>query len=988
MDNTSILLSRNTPLALVIGAAGFIGSHVCEDLLQRGIQVVGVDDLSLGKKENLDECIKEKKFHFIHRSINEPLTLNIQRLDYAFFMADEVGESSVFKKGLENFLKFLKFQTEKESHFGRISEDKKQNKLRVVFVSSTSLYKKELTEHDRALKEAEIEFAKFVRKEKINARIVRVSPTFGPRMHFRVSDAFFRILKAYLNGNVANEETQSDLATRVIYVTDSTSAILKAVFLGSTSHKIFDAAALEPLKVSDIKQILLDPLWFDSLHIEPQTLGVWPTPNLKKTMKELSWRPKKVFLEGLKETIKFFREKGLPEEIKENQIKPEKSEADKPESQSSQKAQSIKQADIPISSDIYKPKEEPKTKDSFFKKLKFPKFRQNIFLIIGLALILFGIIFPILSLGISAFSIRNNVLASREALLRGDFKKANFQIAKARQNVSDMQGVLSSLGILKKAPLLDEEIEKAEKVLNLTQEGIEGIDHSSKGFEALFASTKVISGEEDGQPKELFEKAQLELAAGSGKLSKVSVALADESLTQISPGFLKKRLSNLILSLSSYSDLIEKAKVASYLMPQITGVGDRKVYLVLFQNNMELRPTGGFIGSYGRLEFENGKLKNLKVDDIYNLDGNLKDHIEPPPEIKSDLGQKDWYLRDSNFEPDFPTSARQAEFFYNKEAGERVQGVVALDLTAAGKLIEAVGGLNLSDYSEAVTKENLFENAVKHSESDFFPGSSGKRNYLTSLQNALFNKIFFTSNQNWPAIVASLGEALEQKHMLVYFEDPQVFSYIASQNWAGILPREPEKKEGETQDLLAIVEANLGANKSNYYLERDLKLDTEIGKEYEVYHRLLITYRNNSPSSAFPAGTYKNRLRIYLPAGTKLNRASLNGIDITKELNPLSDYGRTYYSLLVEVSPKQEVFLNFDYTLLNPLSFKDDLNKYRLDIIKQAGTGSDPFEWTLTYPINLKIESGMENSLTSVQEMNLKTILTKDRVFLIDFKKL
>ncbi len=971
MDNPSILLSRNSPIALVIGSAGFIGSHVCEKLLKEGVQVIGIDDFSLGEKENLINCIKEKKFHFIHKSIVDPLTLSSPRLDYAFFIVDEKKRSEVFDKGLANFLKFIKFQEEKGVYH-----------TRVVFVSSTLLYKKELDEHDRKLKEAEVEFAKFVRSEKINARIVRVAPTYGPRMHFREKDALFRILRAYLEGKLLGEETQSDLATRAIFISDVVSCILSSVFLGSTSHKIFDAVLDKPLKVADIKQILLDPLWFDSLHIEPQALSFWPTPNLKKTIKELSWKPKKNFLEGLKETIKFFREKGLPEEdiVLSEKLKVETT---KDQEEKSEELNGKEALEITL-------KEEPKIKKSFklnFLNLKFGnfKFKKNIFLILGVFLILFGIFFPILSLAYSSLSIRMHVVSSKEALAKGDFNRTFYEIDLAKQNVSEVQNLLNSLSIAKRIYFFKNPLESGEKILNLAKEGIEGIDHSALGLEALYQSTKVISGEASGESGDFFDKAQVELSAGSSKLSKAALALNDKSLVGMFPDLIRVRLEDLSLSLNSYSSLVEQAKIASFLMPQITGVGGRKVYLILFQNNMELRPAGGFIGSYARLEFENGKIKNIKVDDIYNLDGNLKEHIEPPPEIKQDLGQKDWLLRDSNFEPDFPTSARQAEFFYNKEASERVHGVVAMDLTAAAKLIDAVGGLNLPDYNENVTKDNLFKNAIKHSEIDFFPGSSSKRNYLYSLQSALFNKIFFTSNQNWPKVVSSIAEALNEKHMLIYFQDPQVFSYVASQNWAGILPRESEQREGETNDLLAVVEANLGANKSNYYLERNLSLNTVIGKENEIIHNLEITYKNNSPSNAFPAGTYKNRLRIYLPAGTKLNRATLNGIDYTGELNPLGDYGRTYYSLLVEVSPKQQVVLDFDYTLLKSLSFKDGLSKYRLDIIKQAGTGEDPFEWTLTYPINLEIESGINEALTSPQEMNVKTSLSEDRVFLVDF---
>jgi len=81
---------------------------------------------------------------------------------------------------------------------------------------------------------------------------------------------------------------------------------------------------------------------------------------------------------------------------------------------------------------------------------------------------------------------------------------------------------------------------------------------------------------------------------------------------------------------------------------------------------MELRPTGGFIGSFGLLNFENGKLGNLNVNDIYAIDGQLKGHVAPPDELLHFLGQPNWYMRDSNWSPDFPISAERAYMVLGK----------------------------------------------------------------------------------------------------------------------------------------------------------------------------------------------------------------------------------------------------------------------------------------------------------------------------------
>ncbi len=104
--DSSIIVSRNRPLAFVVGVAGFLGSHLADSLLQHSIQVIGVDDFSTGKKEYLSDALKDKDFHLINRSITEPFNLKIPRIDYAFFVADSEN-SELFSKGVENFLSLI-----------------------------------------------------------------------------------------------------------------------------------------------------------------------------------------------------------------------------------------------------------------------------------------------------------------------------------------------------------------------------------------------------------------------------------------------------------------------------------------------------------------------------------------------------------------------------------------------------------------------------------------------------------------------------------------------------------------------------------------------------------------------------------------------------------------------------------------------------------------------------------------------------------------
>ncbi len=984
-SNSRILLSRNSPLAFIVGVAGFIGSHMAEEMLKKGIQVLGVDDFSQGSKENLRELVRDKNFHFINKSITSSrnstsdsfLDIKLPRLDYAYFIVDNEEDGQLFDSGLSNFLNFVRLQ--RDSLVGEKESPTTHDKPKIVFVSTLDLYEKDIPKELKDVKYGEIRFAKYIKEHNLNARVVRLGPVYGPRMHFRYPDPVSRLIQSTLIGELQKEQTSLDFSSRALYVKDAVNLLVKVVLSGSTSQKIYDGALLEPIKVSEIRQILLDPLWYENRDFSPTPLPPWPTPNLVKTMKELSWKTHTGVVAGLKQTLNYFKEN----DIKVPEVLTKKEEEYKRWSFSSPIYTGEKE-------DFSTEAEKGVTEEKKGRKKKIGLKRNladKLWVFLGIGIILYGLIFPIVSLGVGAFSIRNYLRESQIAIEKGDFSQALVETRKAKDVSDQLRDLLDSISILKRIGVLNVQIDQVSELVDLSREGINGANHATLGIQALYMATKVISGADRGDPKPLYDSAQVELSAANERIAKVRVKLADNNFISSLPKIVQPKAEDLRVKLDLYGNLVERGRAAALLLPEITALNGKKSYLVLLENNLELRPGGGFIGSYAKVDFEGGRLKNIKVDDIYNLDGSLKEHVEPPIEIKNDLGQKDWFLRDSNFEPDFPSSAKIAEFFYRKESGDNVNGVIAMDLAASGFLLNAVGGVDLPDYKEHVDETNLFERAISHAEINFFPGSQAKRNYLTALQTQLLNKVFFLSKQNWPAIIQAIGVGLEQKHIQLYLNDPNLFSYAASENWAGAIPRESPASDEFTSDFIAVVDANLGANKSNYYLERAFSLETAIGKQLEIIHNLRVTYKNNSPSEVFPAGKYKNRLRVYLPLGAKLVKAVWGEADITGSMLSFSDYGRSGFSVLLEVSPGEQKKLILDYVLKNPLSFKDNKAQYKLDVIKQAGTQKDSFDFHFTYPINLSATNSQLNSTKDEQEIMINTDLLEDRSFLINLSK-
>lgn len=945
IKKTIISVSRNSPVALVVEAGSFLGSSLCDKLLTKGIQVIGVDNFDNADRENLVEASKNKNFHLMERR-SAPLDIDFERLDYIFLIP---GKSVEIEWVLQIF---------------------REHSPRLLFVSSIDLYSKEVEDSFlQWLKKTEKKVAKFSYENKLNARILRLGALFGPRMNFKQKDPMAGLIKKALLEDLGS--IPSEFSTRALYIDDALDLLIKCILAGSTSMKIFDGVAYQPIKTEDVRQVLLDPLWHEQRNFTPQQLPPWPTPNLEKTMIFLNWHPKAGLVESLKKTLSYFKDHEI--KIKSELPRVEKENLKEWEGDKQEVLQQFKKGKVVIDQ---KPK--------LGKKFNFPK--RGVYTIVFTLLVFYALLLPIIKLSWGGFTFKIQIDQAFENLGSGRFDEGFDNISQVEVGLEEVTDIVDSLESARRLNLFNSQFESVDKLIDLATLSLSGAKEAVSGIQYLYEGFKAVTGELPDDPDKYFELSRVDLEKAHNDISRSIAIASDEELTKGLPEVFKKKVDSLRLGLNEYSKLVNNASAISLILPQIVAIEGSKSYLVLLQNNNELRPTGGFIGSYANVTFERGKLKKLDVSDIYEIDGQLNLAVEPPKEIREDLGQNRWFLRDSNWEADFPTSAKQAEWFFNKETGQQVSGVIALDVSAIENLLEVVGELDLPDYKEKITAENLFERAITHAEVSFFPGSQAKKNFITALSGALFNKLFFVPQPNWPSIVAALGKSLEEKHMSIFLDDPRLFSYLISQNWAGMLPRPQDPKRGEFLDFLAPVEANLGANKSNYYIKRSYNLETTIGKEGEIRHRLRISYTNTSPSDTWPAGKYKNRMRIYLPFGSKVTRVLWGENEITKSSQNFVDYGRLGVSMLLELLPKETKTYVLDYELQNKTSFVEGEALYKIDVLKQAGLGEDPFEWKLNFPLHYKLVSE-EGSSISPQELIISTDLSKDRSFEVRFRK-
>lgn len=448
--------------------------------------------------------------------------------------------------------------------------------------------------------------------------------------------------------------------------------------------------------------------------------------------------------------------------------------------------------------------------------------------------------------------------------------------------------------------------------------------------------------------------------------------------------------------------------------PPLFGFGGGKKYLILFQNNMELRPGGGFIGSYGLLTFKKGKIVDFSIHNVYDADGKLKGHIEPPYPIRRYLPLVHLYLRDSNFDVDFTKNASRAAFFLKAETGETVDGVIGIDVSFIKEILKVIGPVYIPEYKETVTADNVYRLTQEYAEKKFFPGSTQKKDFL----KALFDSISLTlilkkddsSNHKglYLRLIKAVINSIAEKHTLFSFSDPRVQNLFTFYNMSSSLFDSRENNINTVNDYLGINEANIGINKVNNFIKRKIDQSMSISNDGEVLGEVKITYKNLSTPKDWLGGDYKNYLRVILPLDSQISSININGKEqvltsaITDfliyeakgftaseglEVETVEQEGKTIFGFLVIVKRGELKTITVRYTIPQKISVEKTSFTYDLLYFKQPGTDEYPFSFTLSYPKSFKTVRLSEGLIDAKNKISLETKLLKDISLNINFSK-
>ena len=387
--------------------------------------------------------------------------------------------------------------------------------------------------------------------------------------------------------------------------------------------------------------------------------------------------------------------------------------------------------------------------------------------------------------------------------------------------------------------------------------------------------------------------------------------------------------------------------------------GEEKSFLILFQNNMELRPGGGFIGSFGILKIRDGHVMKFDVHDTGNFDGRIPDTVTPPYPMEQTLKIKSWKLRDSNWSPDFSENALQAVDFYRMGAGEETfDGVIGITTNVLTSFLDITGPVEIEGYPGTYGSYNAvldLEYQVEKGYADQGIAAGERKSVMGLLGNVILTRVKELSLTKQYALMQAIFQDLNQKDIQFWFADADWQREIAAAGWDGDFDRNFDR------DFLAIVDANLASFKSDLFINRFVSYTVDLRGE-KIKSHLEISYEHSAEKRDWLTKEYQTYLRVYAPHG-----GWFGAISGEASLPPVyGEYqGKRFAGVLVHVPLGTTHVVSLDYEL--PGGWKDD---YDLKIQKQAGVNDMPVTVKIIRPDGKEeIKSFLLNSDTILSEV-------------------
>jgi len=529
-----------------------------------------------------------------------------------------------------------------------------------------------------------------------------------------------------------------------------------------------------------------------------------------------------------------------------------------------------------------------------------------------------------------------NAGATAESALNGTSSLAEAQaaITQARQSVNDLGRIANAL--LANAPGAGGEFRSGKALLDAGNDLATAATLLTKSLDFVNDPSLDLTAK-IARAQELALQAQPLLASAQTKLA------GADSL----PAGIGGNLGSLKNKVAATNDLVNAFLKVAPAIRSVLGETQARRYLVIFQNNAELRPTGGFIGSFALVDIDRGAVTAVEVPagGSYDLEGSLKASVLSPDPLR--LVRSKWEFQDANWFPDFPTSARKLAWFYNQSGGPTVDGVIAINAPVLAELLDAVGPINMPTYGVVATSTSILQTAQEIVESPTSRAGGKPKQFIADLMPLVLQKLVSASGDQAIQAASIFAKALQQKDIQMSFADDSVERSFDSLGWTGQIDPVPQGF-----DSLELVRANIAGGKTDTMISTKIGHESVIGNDGFVTDHVTVTLTHTGrKGDEFTGVRNVEYLRLYVPEGSKLIKAggdikppapsffdippdgcgpdqTLASVEGAVLHDPNSgaainnEFGRTVFGVWMQTDPGESSTVSFDYQLpftVNPV---------------------------------------------------------------------
>lgn len=581
----------------------------------------------------------------------------------------------------------------------------------------------------------------------------------------------------------------------------------------------------------------------------------------------------------------------------------------------------------------------------------------------GLVLIFFLVLIPSVLVVNRVRAVYQKTTKLQDAAKSKDLKLISQAIEETRDSLVSLEQFLSPFSWVKFIPFVGSYEADVEHLVRAGRAGLEAAEIVIRAVEpysdiiGLAGGQPTGGGEKTAQDRIAFVVTTVEKIGPDIEKVGEKLRTAKREVDEVNPRRypeewrgrkIREPLTQMISLVERIATLTSEAKPLLEVAPWFLGTESPRRYLLIFQNDGELRPTGGFMTAYAILEVNKGKIKPILSEDIYALDAKFKPEKKAPEAlikyVPLPYGKDSrWRLRDMNLSPDFSLSMQEFIPNFQKASGLGFDGVVAVDTKVLVRLLQVLGTVGVPEWGNFSSKPDnrcdgcpqVVYELERLISKPAIGARAARKAVIGPLMHSILANAMGSPKEKMPGLFEAVFSSLLEKHILFYFPGEKTQKAVESFNIAGRV----KDYEG---DYFFLVDSSFSGAKSNFFIRQQVEQKIEIGKSGKVLKTVTVEYKNPSPPSNCDLekgelclnAPYRNWFRLYVPKGARLLEST--GSEV--ELKTYEDLGKTvfegFFGDKYPLRPQGSAKLTFKYEL-PPQGSKGE---YKLLIQKQPGT--------------------------------------------------